>query len=330
MTRLDPSFLVCSERSGSNLIRSLLHAHPEVYAPEPIHLGAFWERLGEFGDLHDDARWRALLSAIVEFLGSWKGTLNPALQFDVEQLWAAIPGREFESIYAYVYGRGLAASGKPRLFIKENHTAQRAHLLLPHYPAAKFVYQVRDPRDFLASCKQFPAFKYGSAVEAVQVWCADQDAALDLMAKLPDTQLLSTTYESLIHEPEPHLRRICTFLAIDYAPEMLEFYKTDDARRSATHEAWRNLGQPIISGNSGRYKDTLTRIEIALVEELAGPLMDRLGYAREHASRSILQRAGLSFYAGIEPHLRRTDDASGSAVVHRIIDRHVGASRRVS
>jgi hypothetical protein len=329
VTRIQPSFLICSERSGSNLIRSLLHAHPEVYAPEPIHLAAFWERLDEFGDLGDDTRWRALLTAIVEFLDSWKGKLNPTLAFDVDQLSAAVPEREFAALYTHIYARGLAASGKRRLFIKENHTAQRADLLLAHWPAARFVWQVRDPRDFLASCKQFPAFKYGSAVDAVRVWSADQDAALDLVERLGEARVLSTTYESLIHAPEPHLRRVCAFLELDYAPEMLDFYKTEDARRASAHDAWRNLGKPIIPNNSGRYKDALSAAEIALVEELAGPLMERLGYASA-SEASDRPRAEFPAAAGLAPHLRRVDDASGSAVVHRIIDRYVGAPRQVS
>jgi len=34
-----PIFLICSERSGSNLISSIVGEHPEVYAHPPYHLG---------------------------------------------------------------------------------------------------------------------------------------------------------------------------------------------------------------------------------------------------------------------------------------------------
>ncbi|NVB40394.1 sulfotransferase [Pseudenhygromyxa sp. WMMC2535] len=322
MSRLHPNFLICSERSGSNLLRSLLNAHPEIYAPEPIHLGAFWERVEEFGDLRQSASWRALLAAIVEFLAGWKGSLHPSLRLDVASLDAAIPERSFAAIYDHLYALGLAAAGKRRLFIKENHTAQRAPIFRAAYPDASFVYQVRDPRDFLASCKAFPSYKYGSAQAAIEIWCADQQATIELRAQLPAGRVHAGSYEALIHDPEAELVRLCAFLAVDYAPEMLEFYKTEDARRAATHAAWRNLGKPIMTGNAGRYAQTLTRDEIAMVEAHSGALMDRLGYPRSLAAAD-LPPLPPSAPDARPPHLRHVDEASGSAVVHRIIDRHL-------
>jgi len=320
VTRLRPNFLICSERSGSNLIRSILNAHPALYAPDPIHLGAFWERIAEFGDLGDDRRWRALLGAIVEFLSTWKGTLHPALVLDVERLDAEIERREFVAIYEHIYARGLALSGKAELFIKENHTAQRAPLLLAAFPTARFVYQTRDPRDFLASCKQMPSYKYGSAAAALAVWRADQRAALALAEQLPPTRVSSGRYEDLLTAPEAYLRRVCTFLGLPYADQMLEFYKTEDARRAAAHDAWRNLGQPLIRTNSGRFGERLTRAEIDLVEGQVGALMRRLGYI-PHGPGVDDPDALASF--GEHPHRLRVADRSGSAVVHRVIDRWV-------
>lgn len=324
--RLDPSFLICSERSGSNLIRSILNAHPRLHAPPPLHLGAFWERAEEFGDLEQDRRWRALLAAIVEFLDSWKGTVGQdlALALDVDELDAAITAREFVSIYEQVYSRGLAASGKAQLFIKENHTAQRAAWLLAAYPDAKFVYQVRDPRDYLASCKQMPAYKYGSAAAALAVWCADHRAALELAEALPAARLLHGRYEDLIHEPEAYLRRLCAFLDLPYLAQMLEFHKTEDARWAATHAAWRNLSQPIMRGNSGRYAEQLSAEEIELVEGHAGELMARLGYAPGAGRGLPRARDPRELEAfGAQPHLIRLDGDSGSVAVQRTIDRHL-------
>ncbi|MEX1367396.1 MAG: sulfotransferase [Nannocystaceae bacterium] len=320
------TFLVCSERSGSNLIRSILNTHPQIYAPEPIHLAAFWERVPELGDLRDDDRWAALLSAIVEFLQQWNGTLHPSLEFRVDDLLARIPRREFVAIYEYFYAQGLAASGKPRLFIKENHTAQRAGPLRAHYPGARFVYQVRDPRDFLASCKRMRRFKYGSATGALAVWCADQRAALDLQAQLAPEQVFSGRYETLIHEPERYLEQVCALMGVPFVPQMLEFHRTPDAQRAAAHEAWRNLGRPIMRDNSGHYAATLTAAEIALVEDHAHELMARLGYAGSRSPSPNVDGTGLSLPGEGVPHLRRVDDGSSSAFVHRVIDRLVAAA----
>lgn len=315
---------MCSERSGSNLIRSILNAHPQIYAPEPIHLGAFWERQSDFGDLTEDARWRALLRAIVDFLEEWSGTLHPSLDLRVEELWSAVPRRDLAALYEHVYARGLAASGKSRLFIKENHTGQRAGLLLARFPGAQLVYQVRDPRDFLASCKRMRRFKYGSAEGALAVWCADQRAALSLVDRLGPGQVFSGRYETLIHEPERHLEGLCRFLGVPFVDQMLEFHQTADAKRAAAHEAWRNLGRPIMRDNSGRYADTLTPDEIALVEHHAHVLMSRLGYEVVRPPDPAIDGTGLSLPGEGAPHLRRVDDGSSGAVAHHVIDRYAG------
>ncbi len=328
-TRLRPDFLICSERSGSNLIRSILNAHPDVYAPDPIHLTAFWDRLHEFGDLEDDRHWRALLTAIVEFYADWMGELDPGLEFTVDGLAAQLPSRSFIEIYEHFYARGLEASGKSRLFIKENHTAQRADLLLRHYPDARFVFQVRDPRDYLASCKNMRGYKYGSAVESTRIWRDDQLAGIRLMAALGPKQVFAARYETLVESPEPLLREICDFLDLPFAPEMLEFHKTDDARRAAARPAWRNLRKAITPARRGRFADTLSPIEIDLVEQQVGELMERVGYERSRRSPSALRRAGLAVYASLEPDVRRWRRGRGEisrTAVDRAIDRHTGGA----
>ncbi|EDM81337.1 sulfotransferase domain protein [Plesiocystis pacifica SIR-1] len=321
MPDLDPSFLICSERSGSNLLRSILNAHSQIHAPQPIHLGAFWERAGEFGDLGEDRRWRALLGAVVDFLGEWRGSLGAGLQFELDGLAEALSERSFAAIYGHIYGEALARSGKAKLFIKENHTAQRAPLFLAAHPQARFVLQIRDPRDVVASCKRMTRYKYGSAEGATAMWRADQRAALELAERLPAEQLFTLRYEDLTASPEAVLSKLCAFLGVDYEAGMLEFHGSEDARRAADNsEAWRNLARPLMRDNSGRYAQTLTPEEVATVEAGAGALMARLGYAAQDPSRSQAEAAG----GDASLHLQRLEDGSSGALVQAAIDRHLG------
>ncbi|MCP5041879.1 MAG: sulfotransferase [bacterium] len=324
-TPLRPDFLICSERSGSNLIRSIMNAHPEVYAPDPIHLTAFWDRLHEFGELEDDRNWRRLLEAIVEFYEGWMGELVPGLELNVESLAKRLESRSFIAVYEYIYGLGLEACGKSRLFLKENHTAQRADFLLRHYPDARFVFQVRDPRDYLASCKKMRGYKYGSATESTQVWRDDQQAGLRLRAVLGPEQVFALRYETLVEEPERVLRQICDFLGLAFAPEMLDFHKTEDAKRAAKRPAWRNLDKAITGSRRGRFAETLSGIEIDLVEQRVGDLMERFGYARTRPPATSLQRAALAIYTSLEPdirRLRRGNKVHAGPAVERTIDRY--------
>ena len=61
-------FLLCSERSGSNLITQILDSHSEVSGPFPSHLLLRVGRhVARYGDLRDDASWRALVTDVVDY-----------------------------------------------------------------------------------------------------------------------------------------------------------------------------------------------------------------------------------------------------------------------
>ena len=78
MTTNSPKFvfLLCSERSGSNLITRMLGSHPVVCSPSPAHLvRILCENRLRYGDLRVDRNWHALLDDTMALfltkLGSW-------------------------------------------------------------------------------------------------------------------------------------------------------------------------------------------------------------------------------------------------------------------
>ena len=68
------TFLLCSERSGSNLITKLMDAHPEVCGPSPTHLfRTFAPNLWRYGSVPEDAGWEALCRDVADYLVSQLG-----------------------------------------------------------------------------------------------------------------------------------------------------------------------------------------------------------------------------------------------------------------
>ena len=65
-------FLMCSERSGSNLITKLLNAHPRVCGPFPSHLfRTISSNYTGYGDLSTDANWETFIEYLLaHFPGS--------------------------------------------------------------------------------------------------------------------------------------------------------------------------------------------------------------------------------------------------------------------
>ena len=99
--------------------------------------------------------------------------------------------------------------------------------------------------------------------EAEREWC--QASAL-----IPLENRIEVRYEDLIRDPKRELSRICEFLDLDYAPEMLEYplrssYAAPDPR---VIERWR---------------DSLTARELGWLEREIGPELRARGYAASRA-----------------------------------------------
>lgn len=276
----DPTFLLCTERCGSNLIRAMLDAHPEIYAPMPVHLASWWaNRVWRFGDVRDTANWRRMLVATVAFVDKARGDLG--VKVTADELERECPDRRFGSVYAYVYAKGRDHFGKRLIFVKENHTYQRLPLLLAQFPAARFVYQVRDPRDYVASCKS--AGHYRDLIHATELWREEQLRSVAVLHGIGMDRVFCQRYEDLIADPERVLAALCEFLGTRFEPAMLEFYRTEAAAAAASRNAryWKNLTRPTQRDNAGKYRQALSGWQLELIEHRVGELMDFLRYPRE-------------------------------------------------
>ena len=63
---MDPIFIVGTERSGSNLLRLILDAHPNIAIPHPPHIMLELDHLEpKYGDLSLDQNLRRLINDAV-------------------------------------------------------------------------------------------------------------------------------------------------------------------------------------------------------------------------------------------------------------------------
>ncbi len=273
-------FLICTERSGSNLVTSLMNAHSRVCGPPPTHLfRLFGTNRGNYGDLSVDTNWR-LLGKDFELnfhakLGAWSTTISSP------QLLAQCSYRSPAELLRLTYVQEAAAAAADHVFVKENHTYQLAPFLLANFEGCQFVYMVRDPRD-VASSWINTATSEGGVARAVDVWAHDQEQALLLYDQLRDSgRIIMTTYEALIRKPSEVLSILCKSAGLQFEEEMLQFHhKGQTVENSMRVGAWSNLQRPIIAGNSGKFRSGLTSVDIRYVELRCGQLMDRLGYTR--------------------------------------------------
>jgi len=83
---------------------------------------------------------------------------------------------------------------------------------------------------------------------------------------------------------------------------MLEFYKSDEARRAAaSSELWGNVVRPIMADNTRKFLRDASEEDIRIFESVAGDVLSALGYDRLYVPRG----AGMPF---TEADIRRFDE----------------------
>lgn len=280
---LDFTFLMCSERSGSNLITRMFDAHPDCCGPSPTHLvRTLAGNRGRYGDLHDDRAWGELCRDAADLLATKVGAWQR--EWTAAQLAAAAPRRSLAALVRTVFAAEAKAAGKGHLFIKENHLYRYLPFVQRAFPGARIVAMVRDPRDMALSWKRSPILR-GGVVRAARVWRDDQEALLRIMGCLgPGRGVHLLRYEDLVAAPEPTLAAVCAYLGLEYSPRMLEFHRGRPAAlQAAASSVWRNLDQPLLGDNFGQWRRGLAAGEAAWVEAVCGGVMPLFGYRPEAA-----------------------------------------------
>jgi hypothetical protein len=281
-----PIFLICSERSGSNLISSIVGEHPTVYAHPPYHMGR-----DLIMRLHDaipggvsSAAFRILRENAVSRVGKYRGDAEAErLAKWLDQQTELSP----HAIARFVYQEmPLDAHGK-HAFIKENNAHQMLPFIVDCFPDAKIVFQVRDPRDFLLSAvarrSRWLGNKFGSVRNALNVWRDDQMGGLAAYGLLGRERVFLQRYEDLVGRFEETMTDLCAFLGISFDDGMRNFHQAEHAQNLAVKGGPReNLAKPLMTENFRKYRKGLSSGRIKMVEAHVGDLMDRFGYPREY------------------------------------------------
>ncbi len=245
-------FILGFPRSGTTLLEVALEGHPGAVS------------LGENELLIDGVR---------EFMAGGDG---------LERLARAEPA-VLERLRAAYWARAVAAGAvtRDRVFIdKHPLNTLKLPLIARLFPAARIVFAFRDPRDVLLSCfrRRFqmsaPMYELLSLESAARFY----DAVMTLVARM-DVVLPTVTrqvrYEGVVADFDGEMRRLCTFLDLEWNGAMREFAARTQARASATPST-AQLARGLDPGGIGgwrRYRAALTP-----VLPLLDPWVRRFGY----------------------------------------------------
>ena len=213
-------FVVASPRSGTTLLRMMLDAHPELAIPSETHF------IPELIDSFDERRRSP--DEVLEMLRSHRRWED--FHLDADELLARLREREpldageslraFFGLYAHTQG------GKPRWGDKTPEYVEFMRPVSKALPEARFIHVIRDGRDVAMSRVRWRMKRAGKKPPMQRLakrWVKAVTGARKQGAKLD--HYMEVRYEDLIAETEPTLRRICEFIDLRWAPEMLTYHE---------------------------------------------------------------------------------------------------------
>jgi hypothetical protein len=272
-----PVFIVGSARSGTTLLRLMLSAHSRIFiSSEGAYIYRLRSMLASYGDLSHLRHLKALHGDVLRLLETEKFLQPPG--FGQLLSWVEQFGADLGSIITF-YGTWEArAAGKARLaWWGDNAPYHVYHVPFFNYlfPRSKLILMVRDPRDVYASSQA--AFDYDLHT-AVGVWEKSLLDGVLAESSLGPKRARQLKYEDLVMAPRARLQDLCDFLGVEYEEAMLSYHHSDAAKGVGQLDHHKNLLRPVFTTSVGRYRQLLTREEIATIHRRLYSPMTWLGY----------------------------------------------------
>lgn len=208
------------------------------------------------------------------------------------------------ALIARIHERYAASKGKQGWGQKTPRLVRHGPLLRRHFPTARFIHLVRDPRAVAHSLARSNVHR-SNALYAARRWNNDVRAGLAL------DPVLTVQYESLVSQPEAELERVCEFLGLEYSASMLSYSHKSDEYGAFYKDIHKRLADRPDPNRINAWRDQMDRRAIGVVEaETAGLLEDRgyeaLGYDSPAGYRAFLRLQRWGGFAGqLVYYLRR-------------------------
>lgn len=267
-----PIILLVSERSGSNLLRTLLGNHPEIAAPVAPHLvHEFYPNRRFYGNLNSKENYALLVADMIRLAN------HPYHDWQLDDKNLQLQGRSFMDAFYEVYRMKALADGKVHFCSKGIHSFDYVDQFRASNKGFKFVHMVRDPRDHVASWMKRPIHLF-TPFDAIQKWKEEQSKFIDLVQS-SGLEVVSIRYEDLIEDPALEMTKVFKHLGLQADERSFE---TDGGKSDLDwNPYWKNLSKPIDKGNKKKYLKELSREDIEIIETIAYQEMRYFGYELE-------------------------------------------------
>lgn len=302
-------YILATARSGSTLLAQLLGAHSKICVAGELHwLRAFvhddhsiynppHELICACGSRFIDCEfWQAVADKVSKPMSEfdlipWPFRLRlpdrkgPVIQRVARRIAEIYPSVYRSRLVQRLYGSvriskesieifdAIAAHTRVPYIVDSSKSAYRFRSLYDSYPEKlKAIVLQRDYR-----AVAYSQLKRGISIEdSARKWAQSAHSVETLSKNIPAEKFLRLRYEDLCERPEAELRRICSFLGIEFEDTML----------SRPSDGIHDLGGSPSKFQSGRseirldseYLDVFSQTELDTMCRLAGPAAEQYGY----------------------------------------------------
>lgn len=276
-----PLFILGNPRSGTSLFRIILNSHPNIVIPPESGFTQWWFKKYSNFNVQNLNNLDPFLD---DLLNSKKIETYELKRSKLKEYIISQKPQDYQELCALVYlfygsGKDVHIWGD-----KNNYYIHHIPLLLDLYPNSKQIHLMRDGRDVACSYLEvsknidpnstyFPDFP-STIEEIANAWCRN---VAKIMEGLSGTNHLTITYEELITNFKPTLLKVTEYLECDWSDSLLTYYNCND-EPTVTAKWKQKTFKPIDSRGIGRYKKELTKEQISVFNEIAGSLLQNLGY----------------------------------------------------
>lgn len=262
---------------GTDLIKTILNAHPDVFINGEM---PFLANLTKYGIDHsttfsDNANIKSF-QLLLKRLDVW-GNLNN-IEYDFSSDLHRDEILTIEDILRICFSK----QNKQVWGNKTPQNTENIDLLNQLFPKARFLIITRDVRDVCLSWKN----KWSKdMVFCAQKWADRMGKGWISTALIQKERYLYVKFEDILDFPDKEIREICRFMDIPFSERMLEHHRFTEQ----DVDGKLNYGEPIIMNNKEKWKFQLSKKLTTRIEEIAYDTMNILGYERAYASnrRSI-------------------------------------------
>ena len=271
-------FVAGVPRSGNTLLRLMLSAHPLiVISPETHSLEAIFLHYPRSRPLTGEEieRLKRTIRGDTKLAG-WKVDMAP--YWESLEAYASVATRRVAEDMMRHYRDGTKPSARI-LGNKKGFFIEFGEVVFDLFPEAKLFFIVRDPRDSVLSMKEKLA---GYDIWSASLTWRRRAVRAEDLSRTYSGRFHEVRYEDLVCEPEAECRRMCAFLGIDFAAEMLRFYEGNRRLEQVIdgqEGIHGNTSNPLTKKRIGAWRGGLTDEEVQIVESVTGQQMKRLQYA---------------------------------------------------